>query len=54
MPDAPINLENVAYLTDFDTAAMIWDQGLEDGGSAVLSYRVWWNQGSGDSFEPLE
>jgi len=40
VPDAPINLSNVATLTDFDTIGLTWQEGPENGGSAVIDYRV--------------
>jgi hypothetical protein len=44
IPDAPLNLENVASLTDFDTIGLTWDEGVENGGNKVIDYRVWYSQ----------
>jgi hypothetical protein len=44
IPDAPLNLENVASLTDFDTVGLTWDEGVENGGTKVIDYRVWYSQ----------
>jgi hypothetical protein len=39
-PDAPINLANVAENTSGTTIGLSWDEGLINGGSAVLDYQV--------------
>jgi hypothetical protein len=46
VPDAPINLVN-DYLTTTDVLIQFfWDAGLSDGGSPVIDYSVWFDQGS--------
>jgi hypothetical protein len=40
VPDAPLNLRNVPYLTDYDTIGLLWDEASENGGTPVIDYRV--------------
>jgi hypothetical protein len=46
VPDAPINLFN-DYVTSSDVLIrFFWDDGLSDGGSPVINYDVYYDQGS--------
>ena len=45
-PSAPINLRNNKGITSVSQVAMLWDAPLEDNGSAILDYRVFWRLGS--------
>ena len=40
VPDAPINLVNVPPITTAYQIGLDWDEGVYNGGSAVLDYRV--------------
>lgn len=40
IPDAPINLSNVAEVTDATTIGLQWESPLFDGGSNVIDYRL--------------
>lgn len=40
VPDAPLSLRNVPYLTDYDTIGLIWNEAPENGGTPVIDYRV--------------
>lgn len=46
----PINLRNVPSLTDKDSIGLMWEDGLEDGGTEVLDYLVYYDNGTGDNF----
>ena len=48
VPDAPVNLRNNAELTNAFSIALLWDNGVSDGGTAVLDYRVVVELESGD------
>ena len=50
VPDAPINLANVPEITTAYQIGLTWEPGLNDGGSAVLDYRLSVNMHSADSF----
>jgi hypothetical protein len=50
IPDVPINLRNVPSLTDKDSIGLMWEDGLEDGGTEVLDYLVYYDNGTGDNF----
>lgn len=42
MPDAPLNLVNVVEITNAFNIGMDWDHGLDDGGSPVIDFKVWY------------
>lgn len=42
-PDSPINVQDVPAITSSDTVGLTWTNGLNDGGSAVIDYRVSYN-----------
>lgn len=50
IPDVPINLRNVPNLTDKDSIGLMWEDGLEDGGTPVLDYLVYYDNGTGATF----
>jgi hypothetical protein len=46
VPDAPVNLENDATTTDATIIRFTWSDGPSDGGSPVLDYNIYYNQGA--------
>ncbi len=46
-PDAPLSLDNVPAITDATRIGLSWIIGAANGGTAVLDYRVNWDQGTG-------
>lgn len=46
VPDPPVNLQDVPAVTNANTIKFTWDDAPEDGGSPVLDYAVYWDQGS--------
>lgn len=53
VPDAPVNLANVAGVTMGNQIGISWQEGPENGGLPVLDYRISFDQGSGQD-TPLE
>lgn len=51
VPDAPINLANIAALTDATSISFAWQDGTSDGGRPVLDYRVFFDQANGNFIE---
>lgn len=47
VPDAPILLENNLAVTNRYTIGFTWSDGYSNGGSAVLDYRVSYDQATG-------
>ena len=47
MPDAPLALTN-ATVTNKDLVGITWSDGLNNGGTPVIDYRVSWDQSSGN------
>lgn len=47
VPDAPIELDNNALVTTMSRIGIVWQAGIEDGGTPVIDYRVSWDQGTG-------
>ena len=45
-PDAPANLANVALITDATKIGLTWSEGAVNGGTAVIDYRMSWDQGT--------
>ena len=43
VPDAPVNLQNDATVTDDVTVGFNWQDGPSDGDSEILDYRVWYD-----------
>ncbi len=52
-PDAPISLTNVNSITDTTRVSLSWSPGVADGGTAVIDYQIWWDQGA-DSYLALQ
>jgi hypothetical protein len=46
VPNAPVNLENDATTTDATIIRFTWSDGPSDGGSPVLDYNIYYNQGA--------
>jgi hypothetical protein len=53
-PDPPVEVLNVPGVTNRETAGLTWTDGANDGGAAVIDYRVSFNQGFGTTFYILE
>lgn len=51
VPDAPINLVNDEDVTNAFHIAIDWEPAANDGGSAVLDYRVWYALNSWNYYE---
>lgn len=47
VPDAPINLQNDPTVTDADYIRFTWTEGLSNGGTPVIDYDVYYDQGLG-------
>jgi hypothetical protein len=47
LPDAPINLANNAAITSATTVGLTWSNGISNGGSVIIDYKVWYDQGTG-------
>ena len=45
-PDSPLSLTNVKAITDTTRVGLSWSAGLADGGTPVIDYQVWWDQGT--------
>jgi hypothetical protein len=43
IPDAPINLANVADITDADSIGLTWSSPVFDGGSSLIDYKLWFD-----------
>jgi hypothetical protein len=51
-PDAPINLVlNPAFVRTSTSLSIAWSEGAANGGSAVTSYRVYYDQANGNWVE---
>lgn len=46
VPDAPIHLSNVPSVTNAEQIGLTWSPGSFDGGSAVIDYRISYDQGT--------
>lgn len=46
-PDVPLNLANDATITDATQVGLTWTDGLFNGGSSIIDYRVSYDQGAG-------
>jgi hypothetical protein len=42
IPDAPVNLQNDASVTDAFNIKIDWEDGISDGGMPVLDHRLYW------------
>lgn len=45
-PDAPLNLADQPLYTSASKIVLSWQQGLANGGTPVIDYTLWYNQGS--------
>lgn len=45
VPDAPLNLIDDVENTDSTQISLDWDEGLADGGTPVIDYTLWYDQG---------
>jgi hypothetical protein len=54
VPEPPIAISNVPEITNFNTIGLSWLEGLNNGGTSVIDYRVSYNMGSGTKFYTLE
>jgi hypothetical protein len=53
IPDAPINLANFAAVTDATTIGLTWSAPIFDGGSALIDYRIFFDDATGVTFTEL-
>jgi hypothetical protein len=53
-PDAPINLRNVAEITDVTKIGMIWENGVSDGGASIIDYTIYYTATTTADFTELE
>jgi len=51
IPDAPLNLADVPAITSMSQVGLAWTDGLEDGGSPVIDYRVFKSISGADAFD---
>lgn len=49
--DAPVNLADVPTDTNAYQISMTWQEGAADGGTPVIDYRIYHDQGLGGSSE---
>ena len=54
IPDAPINLANVPEVTSAYQIGLTWDEGVYNGGSPVLDYKLSFKDESGAVFSVYE
>ena len=54
VPDAPISLANNPLVTDATKIGLTWSQGVSNGGTVVLDYKLLYTLESTNSFEELE
>jgi hypothetical protein len=47
VPDAPVNLQNDAAVTDASKIKFTWSQGASNGGVPVIDYDVYYDQATG-------
>jgi hypothetical protein len=46
-PDAPINLANIISITLDDRIGLSWEDGASNGGTSIIDYQVWYDDGLG-------
>jgi hypothetical protein len=46
VPEPPKDLQNDLAVTSDTVVGIIWSDGYTDGGSAIIDYRVWYDQGT--------
>lgn len=47
VPDAPVLLSRDPITTTTTQVGLLWSRGTSDGGSPILDYRIWYDQGIG-------
>ena len=47
VPDAPINFGNLVEITLDDRIGLSWDDGLSNGGTSIIDYQVFFDDGLG-------
>lgn len=52
-PDTPLNLANNAQITSASQIGLTWQEGVSNGGTAVLDFRVYYTLDSDNSFTEL-
>lgn len=50
VPSVPTSLENVPSITLDDRIGLIWIDGVSNGGTQVIDYQVWHDQGTGSAY----
>jgi hypothetical protein len=50
-PDSPLRLVNNPTTTNAYRILVSWEQGLANGGTPVIDYRLWYDQGTGNYVE---
>lgn len=50
IPDAPINLRNLARVTNAYTVGIAWEKGLNEGGTPVIDYVLSYDQGTEEAY----
>lgn len=53
VPDAPLNLVNVPLITNSYEIGLYWIDGVQNGGSSIIDYKLTYKIGTG-AFEVLE
>jgi hypothetical protein len=46
-PDAPLSLINISWISGATSIGFTWTDGAESGGTPIIDYRVWYDQGTG-------
>ena len=52
-PDAPTSLANVPAITTGYQVGLSWSAPAFDGGSAIIDYAIWYEDGAGSTFKEL-
>jgi len=53
VPDAPKPPHNLNQITNVDKIGLSWSTSYYDGGSPILDYTIWWDQGTSKNFVVL-
>jgi len=48
VPDIPVNLQNQAAFSNAYSISIQWSDGADSGGTPIIDYRVWYDQGTGE------
>lgn len=54
MPDAPTSFENDATITEESIIGLKWQDGVSNGGTPVIDYKLWYKHELDTDFEVLE